>query len=60
MGKVTVIKKFALPNIIYPFTVLENPPNYTIKDIISTLFLWDGKTDKISVKLLQTITMLED
>ena len=26
MGKITVVKTFALPKLIYPLTVLNNPP----------------------------------
>jgi len=25
MGKITVVKTFDLPKLVYPFTVLENP-----------------------------------
>jgi hypothetical protein len=59
MEKVTVIKTFELPKLIYTYTVLEHPPDQTIKDITTTIFnfLWDGKTDKIKRKLLQTTTM---
>ena len=31
MGKITVVKTFALPKLIYPLTVLENPPEEIIK-----------------------------
>ena len=54
IGKITVIKTFALPKLIYPLTVLENPP----LDIINTIkkhlfdFLWDNKPDKISRKTI--------
>ena len=30
LGKVTVIKTFALPKLIYPLTVLQTPPAHTI------------------------------
>ena len=33
MGKITVVKTFALPKLIYPLTVLENPPEEIIKKI---------------------------
>ena len=49
MGKITVIKTFALPKLIYPFTVLANPPQKIINHIQSLIFqfLYDGKPDKI-------------
>ena len=33
LGKVTVIKSFALPKLVYPFTVLPNPSENIMKDI---------------------------
>jgi hypothetical protein len=50
LGKITVIKTFALPKIIYPLTVLENPPPDTLSLINDTFFkfIWDEKPDKIS------------
>ena len=52
LGKVTVLKTFALPKLIYPLSVLENPPNYILDDINKTIFeyLWDKKPDKIKRK----------
>ena len=49
MGKIVVIKNFALPKIIYPLTSLQNPPKETIKEIEQLMyaFLWDNKPDKI-------------
>ena len=43
-GKVTVIKTFALPKLIYPLTVLNNPSSEDIKTIKNKMFdfLWDG------------------
>ena len=54
MGKITVIKTFALPKLIYPLTVLPNIDEVTIKDIIDSMFkfLWDDKPDKIKRKLI--------
>ena len=50
IGKITVIKTFAIPKIIFPLRVLETPPETVVqkinKDIFS--FLWDGKPDKIA------------
>ena len=49
MGKITIIKTFALPKQIYPFAVLLHP----LKEVIQKLnsekisFIWDSKPDKI-------------
>ena len=49
MGKITVIKTFALPKLVYPFTVLPNPSNEILKEIESEMykFIWNNKPDKI-------------
>ena len=49
MGKVTVVKTFALPKLINPLTVLDNQPVHIINKINSELFnfIWDSKPDKI-------------
>ena len=49
MGKIVVIKNFALPKLIYPLTSLQNPPKETVKQIEQLMysFLWDNKPDKI-------------
>ena len=49
LGKVTVIKTFALPKLIYPLTVLKTPPPATIKYINDIMynFLWENKPGKI-------------
>jgi len=54
MGKVTVIKTFALPKLIYPFSVLPNPTKQVIDGLITTMFkfIWDDKPDKIKRKRL--------
>jgi len=54
MGKVTVIKTFAIPELIYPFTVFENP-NLKICNNLTTeifQFIWDNKPDKIKRDIL--------
>ena len=59
LGKVTVIKTFALPNLIYPLTVLSNPPEYILREINSCIFdfIWNKKPDKIKRDILiQTIS----
>ena len=49
MGKITVVKTFALPKLIYPLTVLNNPPLNILKKIKFEIFnfIWDSKPDKI-------------
>jgi hypothetical protein len=49
LGKITVIKCFALPKLVYPLTVLTNPSQQTIQLIKKSMFnfLWDNKPDKI-------------
>ena len=54
LGKVKVLKSFAFPKLIYPLTVLPSPPKQVIDDIKRAMykFLWDGKPDKIKIKIL--------
>ena len=49
LGKITVIKCFALPKLVYPLTVLTNQSQQTIQLIKTNMFnfLWDNKPDKI-------------
>ena len=49
MGKITVVKTFALPKLIYPFTVLPDPTKQIINKLNSEIFpfIWDSKPDKI-------------
>ena len=49
MGKIVVIKNYALPKLIYHLTSLPKPPKDTIKRLEKLMFnfLWDGKPDKI-------------
>lgn len=55
IGKVTVIKTFALPKLIYPFSVLENPPESKIKEIENAIFhfISEGKPDKIRQNIIK-------
>ena len=48
MGKVTVIKNYALPKLMYVLTSLQNPSKQTIKRIEKLMyeFIWDGKPEK--------------
>ena len=54
LGKITVIKTFALPKLIYPLTVLNSPSQATVKYIndIMYAFLWDNKPGKIKREIL--------
>ena len=54
MGKITVIKSFALPKLIYVLSSLQSPPADTIKRIETIMykFIWDGKPDKIKREIL--------
>ena len=48
LGKITVLKSFAGPKVIYPLTVLHNPDqnsNNKIKNLMFQ-FLWDNKSEK--------------
>ena len=48
MGKITVIKNYALPKLIYALSSLPNPPPQTVKRIEKLMyeFIWDGKPEK--------------
>ena len=54
IGKITVIKIFALPKLIFPLTVLETPNINFINSIKNKMFefLWEGKPDKIKRKTI--------
>ena len=54
MGKIVVIKSYALPKLIYPLTSLPNPPKETIKHIEKMMydFIWKRKPDKIKQEIL--------
>jgi len=59
MMKVTVVETFALPQLIYPLTTLDNTPQ-TILDRINKMsfeFVWEGQPDKI--KRAQIIQLYE-
>ena len=49
LGKVTVVKTFALPKIMYTLSALPNPNHDIIQTINKSVyqFVWDGKPDKI-------------
>ena len=54
MGKITVIKKYALPKLIYALSSLPNPPPQAVKRIEKLMykFIWDGKPEKIKRDIL--------
>ena len=49
MGKVPVIKNYALPKLIYALSALPITPIETVKRIKKLMyeFIWDGKPEKI-------------
>ena len=55
LGKVTVIKTYALPKLIYPLTVLNTPSKTKIKEITNAMyeFLWDTKPAKIRKDMIK-------
>ena len=54
MRKVTVIKSYALPKLIYPSTVLENPSTQTIDNLQKDIFkfIWNSKPDNLKRSIL--------
>ncbi|MCW4346095.1 MAG: reverse transcriptase domain-containing protein, partial [Candidatus Thiodiazotropha endolucinida] len=54
MGKITVIKNYALPKLIYALSSLPTPSEDTIKRIEKLMFnfIWDGKPEKIKRETL--------
>ena len=50
MGKITVVKTFALPKLIYPFTILADPDKQIINKLNFEIFsfIWDSKPEKNS------------
>lgn len=60
MGKVTVVKTFALPKLVYHFTILTILPDSVIKDINNAIysFIRDKKPDTIkrNVIIMNTVS----
>ena len=54
MGKITLIKNYALPKLIYALSSLPNPPTQTVKRIEQLMydFIWDGKPENIKRDIL--------
>ena len=50
MGKITVVKNYALPKLIYALSSLPNQPIETVKRIEKRMtlyeFIWDGKPEQ--------------
>ena len=48
MGKISVIKNYALPKLIYSLSSLPNSPPQRVKRIEKLMyeFIWDGKPEK--------------
>ena len=49
MGKITVIKNYALSKLIYALSSLPNPLTQTVEIIEKLMydFIWDGKLEKL-------------
>ena len=54
LGKITLIKAFALSKLVYPFSVFPSPPEDFFKRLDQILydFVWNGTPDKIKRKTL--------
>ena len=54
MGKITVIKNYALPKLVYVLSSLPGLNKQTIKRIETIIydFLWDSKPAKIKTEIL--------
>ena len=54
MGKITVIKKYALPKLVYVLSSLPDPIKTTIKKIETIMydFIWDSKPARIKRDVL--------
>ena len=54
MGKITVIKRFALPKLMYALSSLQYPTKKIIKEIekIMYAFIWEGKPEKLKREIL--------
>ena len=46
MGKITVIKHFAVPKLIYALLSLQYPPKEIIKDIEKIMYAFTGKENQ--------------
>ena len=54
MGKVTVVKTYALPKVVYPLTVINSQPTAILQNIQLEIFkfIWYAKPDKIKWSVL--------
>ena len=59
MGKITVNKTFALPKLIYPFTVLLDPQREVIQKLNSEVFSFKWDSKPIKLKELHYIEIIQ-
>ena len=54
VGRITLVKSFALSQLVFLFLVLPNPPNSFIKELEAVIydFIWQGNPDKIRRNVL--------
>ena len=54
IGKVIIIKTFAIPLLVHLFTVLPSPPDHFFKEVneIFFKFIWNNKPDKVKRNIL--------
>ena len=63
MGKIIVVKSFALPKLIYPLTVLKNISSEKIKEINKLMLILYGTknqtklTEKYYVKIITMVAL---
>ena len=59
MGKITVVKTFALPKLIYPFTVLADPSKQILNKLILKYFHSYGIQNQTKLKELDYIKIIK-
>jgi len=62
IGKITVIKTFAFPKLIYPFSTLQHPPKETIQLLTKAMFDFfrTPNPTKLTGKRLNRFLVMED
>ena len=58
MGKITVVKTFALPKLVYPLTVLKNPAVETLDEIKKVPLHLFGTENLIKLKEVCKVTLM--
>ena len=53
MGKIIVIKNYALPKLVYGHSSLPDPTKHTIKQIKTIMYKWDSKPARIKKNVLR-------